>query len=116
MPVRIADLKRRTKALAFDYEIEDGVTETVNLTYSIGGFTGHLEAEIRQLAGDEQRQVDLLTTFLGQILTSWDVQGDGGETYPTTKEALLSLSSVFLMAVFNAILGDMRLGESSAVS
>jgi hypothetical protein len=109
MPLSVTDLARKRKNLAIPYEVEPGVVETVNLTYTTAALTPLMIAEVDAFDGQGQARANAAgIRQLCTLIIEWDVTGVDGLPYPLTAEALEILPLEFLVVVYRAILEDFQ--------
>ena len=90
--------------------------EELHIRWRLAKLTPEFQARAMRDAGSPE----LDAANLSELLVSWDLMGDDGEPYPTTKDALVALPVVFLGAVSNflvtAVVPKAQSERSSAAS
>ncbi|MBI1756204.1 MAG: hypothetical protein HYR64_03755 [Fimbriimonas ginsengisoli] len=95
--MKLADLSKET--LPFEVALPAGVLKGA---FRPQAYTPRVE----QLVGEAQdgpAPAQALADALSRLLVSWDLEGEDGEPYPTSLEALLEVPVPVLGEVFRAI-------------
>lgn len=126
MPLKLADLRKETRAVTFPF-----AGESVTVVYRPRLLSPVLRVQLLGgagmfLEGEEAERVTLgrfvevnreYCAALAGLLESWDVLGDDGEPLPATAEWLEQFDAEFVRALVAAIVQDQRVdprnGETS---
>ena len=73
MSFSVATLGKKRKSLTFEYEVEEGEKQAINLVYTPQGYNAQLEMQIRLAVGQPLRQAELGCQMLSRLLVSWNV-------------------------------------------
>ena len=103
MPIKLADLTKRTKTVSVRFE---GADDALSVTYRPRLLTPALQATFQE-AAREGRHSEMLVDSMVALVTDWDLLGDDGKPIPLTSEALLGVPIEVLALVTEALGRDL---------
>lgn len=101
MPIKLTDLKNRTRKIQVEFQ-----GETLEVEYRINVVTPEFLHRLDTLA--KENITDNLPYQICEAVERWDLVDDDGEELAPTMELLRSLSTEFLTTVIRAIQNDME--------
>jgi hypothetical protein len=98
---------------AFTVTFRPGAVTPASLARAVAAGEAAEDAHTSQL-----RAIELMTSFLGDVLTNWNLTDEAGVPLPTTRESLEQLPVEALARVFAAInsIEDPELGKAPSTS
>lgn len=110
MPIRIADLLKKTRPITVEVE-----GETIALDYRPLWFNSRVEGQLRDAREGKLASEDLVLMFC-ECVATWEVLGPDGQMLPITPAAIAEydVPHTFLRLVLNAVAEDQRVGKGIA--
>jgi len=103
--VKLNELKNKRKALTLDTQYGE-----MKIEYCPAEYTGEIEGLI---ADGQDSPVAAIVKLLEQLVTTWDIEGEDGESLAVNEDTLQKLPLELLLVIVKGITED---GRPNAVS